>query len=219
MPNIVTGHARTAIAALIGIALWFAFPELRPAPWGATTRALLAWDAGSVVFLALIAIMFRPSRDSTIQADATRQEEGEWTVFAIIIAATVASFAAIIGEFSASKAMAPSAKLLHVGLVAATLLGSWLLTHTVFSLRYAHEYYETKPGGDVVGGLAFPGGQNPDYWDFFYFSIVLGMTFQVSDVQIESREMRRLATVHGLLSFLFNTVILALSVNIASGLL
>jgi len=215
MPNIITGHARTFSAAVLGIALWTVLPELRQAPWGATTRALLAWDAGCAAFLILIAGMFRP----TIQADATRQEEGEWTVFAIIIAATVASFAAMLGEFSASKGMAPSDKLLHIGLVAATLLGSWLLTHTVFALRYAHEYYETRPGGDVVGGLAFPGGQNPDYWDFFYFALVLGMTFQVSDVQIESREMRRLATVHGLLSFLFNTVILALSVNIASGLL
>ena len=219
MLNTVTGHARTVVAALFGVALWAALPGLRQAPWGETTRALLAWDAGCVMFLALIAIMFRPSRDSTIQADATRQEEGEWTVFVIIIAATVASFAAIIGEFSASKDMAAPDKLVHILLVAVTLLGSWLLTQTVFSLRYAHEYYETKPGGDVVGGLAFPGGQNPDYWDFFYFAVVLGMTFQVSDVQIESREMRRLATVHGLLSFLFNTVILALSVNIASGLL
>ena len=219
MLGIVAAHGRTAAAGLVGLATWALLPLFRVNPWRATTRGLLAWDVGLLVFLVLVAVMFRPSRDSTIDADAAAQQEGEWTVFAITIAATVASFAAIVGEFSASKDMPASTRLLHVGLVGVTLLGSWLLTHTVFALRYAHEYYEAKPGGGVVGGLAFPGGENPDYWDFFYFSIVLGMTFQVSDVEVETRKMRRLATVHGLLSFLFNTVILALSVNIGAGLL
>jgi uncharacterized membrane protein len=94
------------------------------------------------------------------------------------------------------------------------------MTHTTFAFRYAHEYYEAAPGSSKVdGGLEFPGEDQPDYLDFMYFSLVLGMTFQVSDVQITSRKLRRLATVHGLLSFLFNTIILALTVNIAAGLL
>jgi uncharacterized membrane protein len=94
------------------------------------------------------------------------------------------------------------------------------MTHTLFALRYAHEYYSIVPGGDAVeGGLKFPGDDPPDYWDFFYYALVLGMTFQVSDVEILSRKLRRLASVHGLLGFLFNTVILALSVNIAASLL
>ena len=219
MLHIVTGHSRAAGAAMIGIAIWIALPYLRQDQWGLMTRGLLAWDAGCVVFLTLTALMFRPSRDSTIEADSTRQQAGEWTVFAITVAAAVASFGGMVGEFSASKDMAAQAKALHVGLVAVTLFGSWLLTHTVFCLRYANEYYESKPDGGVAEGLKFPGDENPDYWDFFYFALVLGMTFQVSDVNIESRKMRRLATAHGLLSFLFSTVILALSVNIASGLL
>ncbi len=94
------------------------------------------------------------------------------------------------------------------------------MTHTTFAFRYAHEYYEAPAGAEKVdGGLQFPGEEQPDYLDFLYFSMVLGMTFQVSDVQITSRKFRRLATVHGLLSFLFNTIILALTVNIAAGLL
>jgi len=218
MLRIIGGHRRSFAAVLVGATAWLLLPLLRDG-LHVTTHALLAWDVGCVAFLGSVAWMFRPSRDTTIEQDAVKQEEGEWTVFAITIAASIASFAAIIGEFSASKEMTAGTKTLHIGLVGLTLFSSWLLTHAVFSLRYAHEYYEPTPKGGVVGGLEFPGGQSPDYWDFFYFAIVLGMTFQVSDVTIRSREMRRIATAHGLLSFLFNTILLALSVNIGAGLL
>ena len=108
---------------------------------------------------------------------------------------------------------------LYVALVAVTLFMSWLMTHVTFAFRYAHEFYANDVGGpDVDGGLDFPGEKSPDYLDFMYFSLVLGMTFQVSDVQITSRKFRRVAALHGLLSFLFNTVIVALTVNIAAGL-
>jgi uncharacterized membrane protein len=124
------------------------------------------------------------------------------------------------------KDAAPGARDLKVALVVVTLALSWLLTHVVFALRYAHEYYTRTGGGakadggpKVDGGLEFPSEPCPDYLDFLYFSAVLGMTFQVSDVQITSRKFRRLATLHGFLGFLFNTVIVALTVNLASGLL
>jgi len=139
---------------------------------------------------------------------------------AALLGAVTASFAAIVLEFSASKEMPPAERGLHVGLVAFTLFASWLMTHAIFAMRYAHEYYDIAPGRtEIDRGLEFPGETAPDYWDFFYFSIVLGMTFQVSDVQISSRMLRRVATVHGVLSFLFNTVIIALTVNIGAGLL
>ena len=105
-------------------------------------------------------------------------------------------------------------------LVGGTLALTWLLTQAVFALRYAHEFYTRTDDAPMPdGGLEFPREPRPDYWDFFYFSAILGMTFQVSDVQITSRKLRRLATVHGLLGFLLNTVIIALTVNLASGLL
>lgn len=152
--------------------------------------------------------------------DAERQEEGEWTIFGVTVAAVTASFVAILGEFSLLKDLPEPSKSLHVGLVAGTLFVSWLMTHTIFAYRYAHEYYERDDAtGKIICGLSFPNDAVPDYWDFFYFALVLGMTFQVSDVQITSRSLRRLATVHGLLGFLFNTVILALSVNIGASLL
>ena len=94
-----------------------------------------------------------------------------------------------------------------------------MLAQVLFALRYAHEYYNGPTDGPVDGGLAFPSEPHPDYWDFLYFSVVLGMTFQVSDVNITARKFRRLATLHGLMGFVFNTVIIALTVNLASGLL
>jgi uncharacterized membrane protein len=138
----------------------------------------------------------------------------------ITLVAVTASFAASVVEFSATKDAANDIRASLVALVACTLVISWLLTHAFFALRYAHEYYDrAEDTGELDGGLDFPGKLPPDYWDFFYFALVLGMTFQVSDVQITSRKLRRLATLHGLLSFLFNTVIIALTVNIGASLL
>ena len=110
---------------------------------------------------------------------------------------------------------------LHLFMAAMAVIESWLLIHTVFTLHYAHVFYRSMQEADVEGsggGLIFPGGDNPDYEDFAYFSFVVGMTCQVSDVNVSSRSMRRLTLLHGLLSFAFNTMILALSINIISGL-
>jgi uncharacterized membrane protein len=103
-------------------------------------------------------------------------------------------------------------------LTIATILLSWFFVHTIFALHYAHEYYGERRDG-VIGGLNFPGDDDPDYWDFFYFSLVVGMTSQVSDVAITSKSIRRVATMHGALSFFFNVTVLALTINIVSGLL
>ncbi len=214
--RVATAHRRLFTGALCGAATY----PLLPQTLGPQTRAVIAWDVGVVVFLALSAFLFTTERASRMRIDAERQEEGEWTIFWLTMAATGFSFAAIVGEFSNTKDLPSAQKGLHVGLVAVTLLVSWLMTHTTFAFRYAHEFYEAPPGSETVdGGLQFPGEEQPDYLDFMYFSLVLGMTFQVSDVQITSRKLRRLAAVHGLLSFLFNTIILALTVNIAAGLL
>jgi uncharacterized membrane protein len=214
--QVVRGRPRLFIGLLCGLAI----APFVPGDIKGTTRAILAWDAGVIVYLALSAFLFTTERLDRMPADAAAQQEGEWTIFWLTVAAVSFSFAAILSEFADTKAMAPAQRNLHVILVAATLFVSWLMTHTSFAFRYAHEYYETASREKgIVGGLDFPGEKRPDYLDFMYFALVLGMTFQVSDVQITSRKFRRLASVHGLLSFLFNTIILALTVNIAAGLL
>lgn len=154
-----------------------------------------------------------------MDADAEAQEEGQWTVFWVMLFGAAASFAALAYEFSGLKDLPAFERGLRVALVATTLLLSWLLAHTTFALAYAHEWYERDDTGALRRGLAFPGEDRPDYLDFLYFAAGIGMTFQVSDVQVTSRHLRRLALLHGLVSFLFNTVIVALTVNIAAGLL
>ena len=216
--RVLIGHRRTSLATLVGL---IAF-ALLPAPHGQAARMVLAWDGGAgALLLMMTALLVRPVDNSAIARHAEAQQEGEWTIFAITLMGVVVSFAALTKVLALAKAMQPGAEQdLYVGMVAATLLLSWLVTHMVFALRYAHEYYGRAEGAlEVDAGLVFPGNQMPDYSDFVYFSLVLGMTFQVSDVQITSRKLRRLAALHGLIGFLFNTVIVALTVNIAASFL
>jgi uncharacterized membrane protein len=196
-----------------------AWPAL-PSALSMTTRGVLAWDIGVLVFLLLAAHLFVVKSPDDMPATAEAQQEGEWTIFWLTLAVVVVSFVAVSSEFAAIKTGPAAWRGWQVGLVAATLFLSWLVTHVTFALRYAHEFYAWDLGGPAVdGGLEFPGEKEPDYLNFLYFSLVLGMTFQVSDVQITSRKLRRVAALHGLVSFLFNTVIVAFTVNIAAGLM
>lgn len=213
--RVVRGHSRIFTSVAIGLMAFLLLPHR----WTVLTRSVVAWDIGCVLLLVLYVAMASLERSSTMAQDAAAQQEGEWSIFFLVVGVTFASFAVILGEFTASKSAPPHERDLLIGLVALTLLVSWLVTHLLFGLRYAHEFYSSAKSGEPDGGLDFPGEKDPDYWDFFYFALVLGMTFQVSDVQISSRKLRRLATLHGLLGFLYNTVILALSVNIGAGLL
>jgi len=216
VPGFVSGRPRLFLALLCGVV---AYPLL-PHELLLRTRLICAWDATVLAYLVLAAQLFIMEPQSRMAAHARAQQEGEWTIFFITVCVVLFSFVAIFGEFASVSSASRETKGLRVALVAVTLLASWLMTHATFALRYAHEFYSSEPGAmEVDGGLEFPGEKNPDYLDFAYFSLVLGMTFQVSDVQITSRKFRRLAALHGLLSFLFNTVIVALTVNIAAGLL
>jgi uncharacterized membrane protein len=208
-PRLITG-------LLVLIVAWPLMPSALPM----TTRGILAWDIGVLVFLMLAAHLFATETPDDMPAAAEAQQEGEWTIFSLTLAVVVVSFVAVSSEFAAIKTGPPGRRGLEVALVAVTLFLSWLVTHVTFALRYAHEFYARDLGGpDVDRGLEFPGEKEPDYLDFLYFSLVLGMTFQVSDVQITSRKLRRVAALHGLVSFLFNTVIVAFTVNIAAGLM
>jgi uncharacterized membrane protein len=181
-------------------------------------RVILAFDIGSAIFLGLTAVSFFSSQDRDISAVAKRQQEGEWSVFALTILGAVMSFTSIF-LFSGAPSGHKAERGLYLAFVVVTLVLSWLTTHVSFAYRYAHEYYTVDGDSGPEGGLVFPGDDHPDYLDFIYFSFVLGMTFQVSDVNITSKKLRRLATLQGLIGFLFNTVILALSVNIAASLM
>lgn len=226
--GIITAHRRSFLGLACGLlAYWFgAGPGIGPFPGFAfqgAVRMITAWDCGGLVFLLACTWLFATTAPDAMPANADQQQEGEWTIFAITLLGVAVSFAAIVTGFSGgssgSKDLAERTRELRVGLVAVTLLVSWLVMQVTFAMRYAHEFYTRSDGVKLDGGLEFPSDDEPDYWDFLYFSVVLGMTFQVSDVQISSRTLRRLATAHGFLGFVFNTVIIAVTVNIASGFL
>ncbi len=212
--HIITGRPRLFIALAIAVLAYFVLASVHPA----ATRVVLAWDIGTVAFLGGTAELVLRSDHRTIRFDAARQEEGEWSIFALTILGAVMSFAAIfLFSDAATRKKQPD---FYLAFVVATLALSWLMVNVTFALRYAHEYYSKAPGQDgIERGLEFPKDDKPDYLDFIYFSFVLGMTFQVSDTDVTSKKFRRLATVHGLIGFLFNTTVLALSVNIAASLL
>jgi uncharacterized membrane protein len=201
---------RLALCSGLGVLVLLAGPAALPLP----LRIALAWVAAVWLFLALTLVAVGDATPERLRRRAREQDERASVILALVVAAAGASLLALGFLLPKAEGASPFEAALRVTLAGLTVLGSWLLTHTMFTLHYAHGYY----GGDGEvtperGGLDFPGDDAPDYWDFLYFSLVVGMTCQVSDVQVTSRGMRRLVLVHGVVSFLFNTVILALAVN------
>jgi uncharacterized membrane protein len=176
---------------------------------------LIAWDAGATVYLVLAWMMIVRSDPKETRLHARSQDLAAYVIFVTILIAAFASIAAITFLLSGLKDLDPLPKAAHIGLSVGALLSSWLLIHTIYSFHYAHGYYKSPSEGEAEQrGLNFPGRGNPDYFDFAYYSFVVGMTSQVSDVSITEHHMRRLTLMHGVLSFFFNVAVLALSVNI-----
>ena len=181
------------------------------------TRFLIGWNTFSLCLLIMTWITFKITTPAEIRKQASVQDSSRVAIFTLILISTFASFLAVL-LLLISKNKETQALDIPVAIVG--MFFSWFLVHTVFAMRYAHIYYgdhETKPNAPV-GGLDFPGDEKPGYFDFAYFAFVLGMTFQVSDVQVTSKRLRKLALLHGVISFGFNTVIVALTINVIAGL-
>jgi uncharacterized membrane protein len=204
--RVVYARPRTFMAMAIGIVAFF----LLPGSLRLVTRLLVGWDVFVLFYLALVYIMILRSGIAHIRRNAVLQDDGRFLILLVTAFGAFASIAAILFELGASNRSVPG-----LALATITIALSWAAVHTVFSLHYAHEYYR----GSKPGGLQFPSGDSKDeadYWDFVYFSFVIGMTAQVSDVGITDKIIRRTATVHGIISFVFNTALVALMVNIAA---
>jgi uncharacterized membrane protein len=191
--------------------------ELRPA-----SAAIAAWNAVAVLILALdwVTILTTPQRK--IRQIAQQQDLSRFLVFIFVVVAASAALFAVGFLVSVKRSQSGGHFIVHLLLTLMTVIFSWTLVHTVYGLRYAHAFYGDSDEPRVnrhAGGLIFPGDRPPDYFDFAYFSFVVGMTCQVSDVQITSRRMRRITLFQSVLSFGFNTMILALLINTVSGLL
>ena len=204
--RVVYGRPRTFISILIGIVVFFFLPgTLR-----LVTRWLIGWDIFVAIYLVLAYIMMFRCGLAHIKRNAVLQDDGRFLILLVTGLGAFASIAAIVLELGAEHRGASQLTLATV-----TIALSWAAVHTTFALHYAHDYYR----GAKPGGLQFPSGDqhdHADYWDFVYFSFVIGMTAQVSDVGITDKTIRRTVTAHGIISFIFNTALLALMVNIAA---
>ena len=203
--------------ALVGFVTLLVLPR----SWPAMIRASAAWDLGGLTYLVFAFRLIATCGASRIRARAARRDDSRLVILTLILLAITASFAAIAGLIVEAKlpTTQPPEKLLLAALAVVTLTISWTVTQVAFALHYAHDYYGPDPGSDARGGLVFPGCEQPDYWDFLYFSTSIGATSQTSDTSIKSSSLRRLVTLHSAVAFFFNTAVLALTVNIAASLL
>jgi uncharacterized membrane protein len=192
---------------------------LLPRDWSGNVRAAVAWDVGAAIYLLLAVRVMLTCKGDIIRARAARQDDSRIVVLVIVLLAILASFVAIGGLLVEAKEAPRYLRVLHLALAAATIILAWAVTQVVFTLHYAHEFY--RPSGGEFGvaqGLAFPADGNPDYWDFLYFATSIGAASQTSDVAVRSKPLRRLVTLHAIISFFFNTAVLALTINIAAGI-
>ena len=181
------------------------------------TKAIIGWNVGACLYLLLAGYMMFSSTHEAMKSRALKQDVGQALVLIFVVAAAIMCIGAIVAELAVVKELSGAQRYTHIGLAVLTIVSSWAFTQVMFALHYAHDYYATQVRGEPVG-LNFPGGQPPHYSDFLYFSCVIGTSAQTADVSFTSRRMRRTGTVHCVLAFFFNTTLLALTINIASGL-
>ena len=204
-------YISTGIAILVGV-----FLPVDVASHG-VTRWLIAWNAGTCLYVALAAIMMARSSQHRMRHRAQLQDEGQLVILLLVVVSAIASLAAIAGELAVVKDMHGSLKIAHIALSGITVLSSWAFIQVMFALHYAHDYYAEACHGRPVG-LAFPNDDQPDYGDFFHFAAIIGTSGQTADVSFVSKPMRRIGSVHCILAYLFNTTVLALLINIGASL-
>ena len=209
---------RLAAAFAAGIVVGAASFALTPL--AASTAAIVGWDATCLTFALAMLTSMANKEPHHIARTAKAQDEGRGFILGMVIIAAVAAVVAVGTELSLAKEAHGWEKAARVTLAFVTVAASWFTVGLIFGLHYAHEFYMpadcTEDG--VVGGLAFPGNEEPDYWDFLHFSLVIGVAAQTADIGFSSKGMRRTGTVHCLLAFVFNTVVLALTINLLAGL-
>ncbi|RYZ93734.1 MAG: DUF1345 domain-containing protein [Sphingobacteriaceae bacterium] len=210
-------HYRLYLSVAIAVAAFFLFKsDSVPA------TAITVWIAFSVTVMVLDWIIILSAHPREIRKIASLEDSSRTIIFLFVLIASLVSLIAIYLLLKSYKGQAESEASGNIILAMVEVVTSWFMVHTLFAMRYAHLYYDaanTNRALNTHNGLQFPDETQPDYLDFVYFSFVVGMTFQVSDVEISSRRIRRLALVHGLVSFAFNTAIVALSINVISGLI
>jgi uncharacterized membrane protein len=202
---------RFGVGAVFGFCVFLLMPTTLPT----VMREAIGWDVGVLIFFALTLFVMGAGEASVLRKRASLSDTHLWIVLGIVVIAAAASFTALAFVLQKPEGAPTSSLVGRVSVAVGTLVLSWTLVHAMFAIRYAHYFYgDPEADGTPRGGLAFPGKGHPDFWDFMYYAFVVGMSCQVSDVQVLSKPMRRLTLAHGVLSFFFNAGVLALAVNI-----
>jgi uncharacterized membrane protein len=183
-----------------------------------STRLIIGWNVTTCLYLLLVGLMMRQSDHAQLQRRSYAEDEGKLVILTLVIVASAAALSAVVIELMAIKNMAGGPKYARIALAALTIVSSWAFNHMMFALHYAHDYYVAN-AKNLPGGLDFPGNEAPDYVDFLYFSFVIGTSGQTADVAFTSKSMRHVGLVHCVVAFFFNTTVLALTINIAAGLI
>ena len=206
---------RVYLGTAVGIAVLTFLPPSITSPVRETT----AWCLGAATYLILALRLMNRCHSDRIKTRAGVQDDSGILILGLILLAIFSSFSAIFGLLSEAKHASSHDKLLYVGLAAGTIFMSWMVMQVAFALHYAHQYYRPQHAMQAgVSGLDFPKDAHPDYWDFFYFSTSIGAASQTSDVAVNSKELRRLVTLHAIVSFFFNVSVVALMINLAASL-
>jgi len=210
---------RLTISILVGLVVGVASVAFAPHAV-LSTRLILGWDALTLTFLGAMFVSMIEHSPTDIRAQAALDDEGRGVILALVLIASAASVWAVGAELSLAKDGHGVMKIARIALAFLTVVVSWLMVQMVFALHYAHEYYgvDEDDGVSDALGIEFPGTQTPDYWDFLYFAIVIGVACATADANITSKGLRQLGTVHSLVAFAFNTIIVALTINLTAGL-
>ena len=215
---------RLALAGVIGTGAALLAPHLL----GPLARVVVGWVGFAATDLTLIILGMWQADTDDIRRVAASEDLPRTQAFVLVVVAALASLGAVVGLMGSVKGLPRDLRVLHVALSVAAVVLAWTLVHLVFTLRYAHTYYNADDEtGHDTGGLIFPDDQGqdrgprltPNYVDFAYFSFIIGMTAQTADIGIGSRELRRVSLLHSLISFVFNTVIVALTIGTIGGML
>lgn len=202
----------TVVGVLAYVLLGTLFPTATAAP------VLAAWNTGALLYLALAWRMMATTPVQGIRERAIGQDEGRLAILLLVVLAALAVLLAVGTQLAQVKDLHGNARTLHVALVALTVLTSWLFTQVLFALHYAHDFYMARNSG-AEDPLAFPGTHDPGYADFFHFACVIGTAGQTADISFNGSALRPVGTLHCIVAFFFNAALLALTINLAAGLL
>ena len=211
--RVMLARRRLLASIVAGVVLFLVLPP----PLRLVTRVLMAWDLTALIYVVFAFVMISRSTVETCHRRAALYDESDWVIVTLVVASAAASFVAIFAELAVVKT-ASSPPVVSLAVTGLTVVLSWTFTHMIFTLHYANLYYVPQKDGHP-GGLEFPGKRPPDYRDFIYYAFVIGCACQTADVNTVSHPMRRVTLIHGIISFAFNTAILALMVNVGASLL